>query len=102
MNPSRDPDNKVTALSPPEIERLLTPGWQQHDQTISKTYAFENYYQTIAFVNAVAWMTHREDHHPDLTVSYNRCRVSYTTHAINGLSANDFVCAAKADALFIS
>jgi len=101
MKSLRDPDNKVSALSPPEIRRLLTPGWLQHDQIISKTYSFENYYQTIAFVNAAAWMTHREDHHPDLTVSYNSCRVTYTTHAINGLSANDFICAAKVDALFI-
>lgn len=99
MTSSHAPDNK--ALPPSEIRRLLTPGWEQHDQVISKTYSFENYYQTIAFVNAVAWMAHREDHHPDLTVSYNRCRVAYTTHAINGLSANDFICAAKADALFM-
>ena len=72
-----------------------------HDQIISKTYSFENYYQTIAFVNAVAWMTHREDHHPDLTVNYNSCRVAYTTHDLGGLSENDFICAAKVDALFM-
>lgn len=99
MTSSHDPDNK--ALPPSEIRRLLTPGWEQHGQAISKTYSFENYYHTIAFVNAVAWMAHREDHHPDLTVGYNRCRVAFTTHAINGLSASDFICAAKADALFM-
>lgn len=89
-------------LSQAEINELLTqlPDWQQDGAKISKTYPFKNYYQTIAFVNAVAWMTHREDHHPDLAVSYNTCRVEYSTHAIGGLSENDFICAAKVDALF--
>ena len=92
----------VPPLAPHEINELLTqlPGWQQEGACISKTYPFKNYYQTIAFVNAVAWMTHREDHHPDLAVSYNSCRVAYSTHAIGGLSENDFICAAKVDALF--
>ncbi len=75
-------------------------GWELGDKRISKTFTFKNYYQTIAFVNAVAWMTHREDHHPDMTVGYSKCRVEYTTHAIGGLSDNDFICAAKVDALF--
>ena len=89
-------------LSQPEIDLLLSPGWEQHGNRIGKTYQFKNYYQTIAFVNAVAWMTHREDHHPDLSVGYNTCRVEYTTHAVGGLSENDFICAAKVDALFAS
>lgn len=75
-------------------------GWKRSANVISKTFSFKDYYQTIAFVNAVAWMTHREDHHPDLSVSYNKCRVEYTTHAVHGLSENDFICAAKVDALF--
>ena len=91
----------VPPLSPSEIDRLLQPGWVQQDKLISKTFHFENYYQTIAFVNAIAWMTHREDHHPDLAVSYNSCRVEYSTHAIGGLSENDFICAAKVDALIL-
>jgi 4a-hydroxytetrahydrobiopterin dehydratase len=88
-------------LSQPEIDKLLPqlPGWQQYDRIISKTYTFKNYYQTIAFVNAVAWLSHREDHHPSLGVSYKECRVEYTTHAITGLSENDFICAAKVEAL---
>ncbi len=92
------------SLTQPEINALLTQlqNWQQDGASISKTYPFKNYYQTIAFVNAVAWMTHREDHHPDLAVSYNECRVAYSTHAIGGLSENDFICAAKVDALFQS
>ena len=56
--------------------------------------------QAMAFVNAVAWISHREDHHPDITVGYNQCRVEYMTHAIKGLSENDFICAAKLDKLF--
>jgi len=90
------------AMTQPEIDSLLPQlaGWQQYDRLLSKTYRFKNYYQTIAFVNVVAWLSHREDHHPDLGVTYNECRVEYTTHAIHGLSENDFICAAKVEALF--
>lgn len=91
-------------LAQPEIDHLMPQleGWQQYDRLISKTYRFKNYYQTIAFVNAIAWLSHREDHHPGLGVSYNECRVEYTTHAIHGLSENDFICASKVEALFKS
>jgi len=75
-------------------------GWVVEDARLAKVYPFANYYQTMAFVNALAWISHREDHHPDLKVGYNQCRVEYVTHAIGGLSENDFVCAAKCDALF--
>ena len=54
----------------------------------------------MAFVNAAAWISHREDHHPDLLVGYNQCKVTYVTHSVGGLSRNDFICAAKLDALF--
>ena len=92
----------VPALTQAEAKNLLTQldAWELNDNVISKTFAFKNYYQVIAFVNAVAWMTHREDHHPDMTVGYSKCRVEYSTHAIGGLSENDFICAAKVDALF--
>jgi 4a-hydroxytetrahydrobiopterin dehydratase len=85
-----------------EINRLLNQldGWVLYDRLIGKTFQFKNYYQTMAFVNAVAWLSHREDHHPDLNVGYNKCHVEYSTHALNGLSENDFICAAKVDALF--
>lgn len=95
-----------TAATPPlaqdEINALLKrlDGWTQYDRLIGKTFEFRNYYQTMAFVNAVAWLSHREDHHPELTVGYGSCHVEYTTHAIGGLSENDFICAAKVDALF--
>jgi 4a-hydroxytetrahydrobiopterin dehydratase len=74
--------------------------WIVEEGKLVKLYPFKNYYETMAFVNALAWISHREDHHPDLQVSYNKCRVEYSTHAIGGLSENDFICAAKADALF--
>ena len=74
-------------------------GWILEDGKLVKLYAFRNYHETMAFVNATAWVSHREDHHPDLAVGYNQCRVDYITHAINGLSENDFICAAKIDAL---
>ena len=75
-------------------------GWGIENGRLAKTFNFANYYETMAFVNALAWISHREDHHPDLGVHYNKCRVEYWTHAISGLSENDFICAAKADALF--
>jgi 4a-hydroxytetrahydrobiopterin dehydratase len=92
----------VSPLTADETAMLLgqLKGWRHDAGVITKTYEFKNYYQTMAFVNAVAWMAHREDHHPDMTVGYNRCRVDYSTHAIGGLSENDFICAAKVDALF--
>jgi len=92
----------VPPLTQPDIDEMMKQleGWEQHEQTIVKTYRFKDYHQVIAFVNAVAWMTHREDHHPDLKVTFNSCTVEYSTHAIKGLSENDFICAAKVDALF--
>jgi 4a-hydroxytetrahydrobiopterin dehydratase len=66
---------------------------------IRKAYHFKNYYETMAFVNAVAWIAHRSDHHPDLEVGYNKCTVRFSTHSVGGLSDNDFIGAAKVDAL---
>jgi len=91
----------VKALDDTEIGRLLAevPGWKLVHGEIAKTYSFQNYYQTMAFVNAAAWVSHQENHHPDLEVGYSKCRVRYSTHSVGGLSENDFVCAAKIDAL---
>jgi 4a-hydroxytetrahydrobiopterin dehydratase len=88
-------------LSGAEAKRYLAEltGWESDGGVIGKRFEFKNYCQTMAFVNAVAWIAHSQGHHPDLLVSYNACRVSYTTHAIGGLSENDFICAAKVDAL---
>jgi 4a-hydroxytetrahydrobiopterin dehydratase len=89
------------ALTEAQIETLLkeTPGWAYIGKVITKTYSFKNYHETMAFVNAAAWIAHREDHHPDLSVGYNRCRVEFSTHSIGGISENDFICAAKFEAL---
>jgi 4a-hydroxytetrahydrobiopterin dehydratase len=69
------------------------------DVAIEKTFRFANYYETISFVNAVAFIANAQDHHPDLSVHYNRCVVRYNTHDVGGLSATDFECAAQVDAL---
>jgi len=95
-----------TALTPQRASKLLReiPGWKLNTETqaISRTLRFKNFYETMALVNALAWIAHREDHHPDLEVGYNRCVVHYRTHAVDGLSENDFICAAKIDALLVA
>ena len=77
----------------------LLEGWRFENGSIRKTFTFGNYYQTLAFVNALAYIAHREDHHPDLGVHYDRAVVRYSTHDVGGLSENDFICAAKAGQL---
>jgi 4a-hydroxytetrahydrobiopterin dehydratase len=81
------------------IEKLaeLHPEWKlaKDHKSIYKNFKLKNFYQTMAFVNAIAWMTNIENHHPDLEMGYNHCLIRYTTHAINGLSINDFICAAN-------
>ena len=94
----------VQPLARAEAERYLAklaPGWTlAGDATfIERAWKFKDFYRTMSFVNAVAHIANREDHHPDLEVGYDRCRVRYTTHAIHGLSENDFICAAKIDRL---
>jgi len=92
-------------LTPTEVVSHLAaaPGWQLTgdgaDVAITKVYGFENYYETLAFVNAVAFVAHAQDHHPDLSVHYNRCVVRFSTHDVKGLSATDFQCASLVDAL---
>ena len=94
------------ALLPQQIANLmpqLADGWQcSTDHTeIKKSFSFKNFYETMAFVNALAWIANSENHHPDLEVGYNYCRVRFSTHALEGLSQNDFICAAKTDKLLI-
>ncbi len=92
----------VAPLTDAQVGPLLKglSGWSREGKAIAKTYKFSNYHETMAFVNATAWISQREDHHPDLAVGWGQCKVSYWTHAIDGLSENDFICAAKIDALF--
>ncbi|HNR91037.1 MAG TPA: 4a-hydroxytetrahydrobiopterin dehydratase [Dokdonella sp.] len=91
------------ALDRADIERLLgaLPGWNVADdgQHIEKQFTFDDFHRTMAFVNAVAWIAHREDHHPDFEVGYARCVLRYSTHDVGGLSLNDFICAAHVERL---
>lgn len=81
-------------------EALATlPGWSRTDDALQKTYRFPDYYRTIAFVNAVAWIANQQDHHPDLDVRYNRCGVTFSTHDAGGITLNDLICAARVDSL---
>ena len=90
-------------LEPARIDALLAevPGYRADERrgSISKEYAFEDFYQTIGFVNALAYIANQEDHHPELTVSYRKCTVSFSTHDAGGLTENDFICAARVEAL---
>ena len=78
-----------------------TPEWVVNDDNtiIKRRFAFKNFLRTMSFVNAVAWIANQENHHPDMKVGYNYCEIDYATHAIGGLSENDFICAKKIDAL---
>jgi 4a-hydroxytetrahydrobiopterin dehydratase len=86
-----------------EAKKLMEkiPGWNLDEKKseIFREYKFKNFYETMAFVNAVAYVANQEDHHPDLEVGYNYCKLHYHTHAIKGLSENDFICAAKINKL---
>ena len=75
------------------------PGWHLTEPAIEKTYGFRNHYEAMAFVNLLAWVSHRENHHPEVVLGYRDVRVRYWTHAIGGLSENDFICAAKIEKL---
>lgn len=88
-------------LSDAEVAHFLESlaGWVREGDVISKTYSFTNYHDTMAFVNATAWISHRENHHPDLEVGYDHCIVHYTTHEAKGLTHNDFICATKIESL---
>lgn len=97
-------DGETDGLQGDQIAALLGAlheDWSLSDDglEISRKFDFPAYSRTLGFANAVAWVAIAEGHHPILTISYGSCRVSYTTHAINGLSDNDFICAAKIDRL---
>ena len=93
----------VEPLDVAAAEALMpqVPGWalDAAGRSIQREFEFRNFHQTMEFVNALAWVAHRQDHHPDLEVGYKRCLVRYSTHAIGGLSLNDFILAARIDDL---
>ena len=93
-----------TALTAEQVNNLmpqLASGWHvvNDHKEIKKSFSFKNFYETMAFVNALAWVANIENHHPDLEVGYNYCHVRFMTHALKGLSHNDFICASKLDQL---
>jgi 4a-hydroxytetrahydrobiopterin dehydratase len=98
--------HREMALTDGEVADYLsaTDGWDAQQNRIVKTFEFRNFYETLAFVNAIAYVIHTENHHPELAITYNRCIVQFNTHSVNGgrggLSENDFICAAKVDAVF--
>lgn len=93
----------ATALDVAAINALLpqVAGWSIEDGQLRRDFTFRDYHETIKFVNSLAEMVHQEDHHPTLTVTYNHCVVGYNTHSAGGaVSQNDFICAAKANAIY--
>jgi 4a-hydroxytetrahydrobiopterin dehydratase len=95
-------DGKTAALTAPRAAAMLKehiPQWQllEDAKAIRREFKFKDFYRTMSFVNALAHIANIEDHHPDLEIGYNYCRVRYSTHAVNGLSDNDFICAARID-----
>lgn len=90
-----------SALAPSQIAELLAevPGWRVDAGQLTRRFEFADFHRTMAFVNAVAWIAHAEDHHPELVVEYGSCTVRYRTHSANGLTVNDFICAGRIEAL---
>ncbi len=93
----------VDAMNREAAEAMLAdlPGWELSDdgKLISQRFEFRGFFRTMSFINAMAWVVNNENHHPDFSAGYNYCKVGFTTHAIDGLSENDFICAAKVNAL---
>ncbi len=91
----------IPALTKDAVKELMPqiPKWKLSDdsKSITRHFAFKNFYLTMAFVNAVAWIANQENHHPDMEIGYNYCHIKFFTHAVNGLTQNDFICAAKID-----
>lgn len=91
-------DETQTSLYLEELNSL----WVHNKKTlcISRDFHFKNYYETMAFINAAAWVAHQQDHHPDMQISYNHCTITFTTHSVKGLSLNDFICAARINDIY--
>lgn len=92
------------ALNKEQIDNLMgqVKDWEvSANHHLKKSFKFADFYQTMSFVNALAWIANQENHHPDLSFGYNYCEVTYFTHAVDGLTQNDFICAAKIDKLLV-
>ena len=89
----------TSRLTDTAVDARLADGWLRVDGALQKAYEFSDFHHTMAFVNALAWIAHREDHHPDLSVHYGRCVVRYSTHSAGGITERDFACAAMIESL---
>ena len=94
----------VKPLPPAKVKllaRQLHKDWKVAGdfKSLKRSLKFKDFYRTMSFVNALAYIANTEDHHPDLELGYDYCHVTYSTHSIGGLSVNDFICAAKLDRL---
>ena len=93
----------VDPLSRDRVNRYLeqAPGWHlsSDQKSIERKFEFKGFFRTMSFINALAWIANQQDHHPDFSAGYNYCLVKFTTHAIDGLSENDFICASRVNAL---
>ena len=98
--PLKGAENGLSVVEVQEQIGVL-PDWHLSDdgKTISRDFTFKNFHRTMAFVNAVAWIAHEHDHHPDMEVGYGHALLRYSTHDVGGLSLNDFTCAARVDQL---
>lgn len=97
-------DDVISELQMASFLNELQSLWEldKNRQSISREFNFKNYYETMAFINAAAWTFHQQDHHPDILLSYNHCKITFTTHSINSLSLNDFICAARINEITLS
>jgi 4a-hydroxytetrahydrobiopterin dehydratase len=93
--------NPLTPAKAKLLAKKLHKDWKiaADSKTLTRSLKFKDFYRTMSFVNAAAYIANGEDHHPDLEVGYDYCRITYSTHSIGGLSVNDFICAAKLDRL---
>jgi len=98
-------EGELSVLTPEVIAEKLQAlsGWavDESGKKLQCTFSFNGFGKTMAFVNAVAWIAHQQGHHPDMEVSFNRCTVNYTTHAVDGITENDFICANEVSDLLI-
>jgi 4a-hydroxytetrahydrobiopterin dehydratase len=94
--------DKSHCLDNSVIDNLVkqVAGWSINSESaLSRRFSFSNFYETVGFINAVAWIANKEDHHPDIKAGYNYCELAFRTHSIDCISINDFICAAKINAL---
>jgi 4a-hydroxytetrahydrobiopterin dehydratase len=94
--------DKSCCLDDTAVDSYLqqVPGWSVNSKGgLNKHFKFKNFHETVAFINAMAWIANSEDHHPDIEAGYNNCKLTFKTHSIGCISVNDFICAAKVNAL---